>query len=172
MKNQTYIATIKERIGDYEHTSTILLDDTSDETLHRIAREERSSNPDDWDEDMNAYWFGDGVVFLPEVIRPISDDEKEIFLAAQQLTYPGAYQVNETMKLSDYYTMDIKWTDTGDEASGLIVCEYDCGSDDAPVKDDDVFFYGLSRDAAVADIGKPLSGNDYIITAVHGYMET
>ena len=87
-KQNTYIAKIKERIGDYEYTSTILLDDSTEETLHRIARGARDSKPDDWDKDMNAYWFGDGVVFLPEVIRSISDDEKELFLAAKALAQP------------------------------------------------------------------------------------
>ena len=67
-----YIVDYLQRIGDYEdrEKTVISLDSTPanlNELAHKLAREQRGSDLDDWDDSMGAYWFGDGVTFVPEI---------------------------------------------------------------------------------------------------------
>ena len=67
-----------------------------------------------------------------------------------------------------FYCADIKWVDNGD-ISTVRFSEYDNEPlDTDPFTDDEIFFYGISRDTAIADTGKK-TGNEFIFLSVGDY---
>jgi len=83
----TYRTTITERIGDYESTSDVVYTLGENEShlakLHELAREARDSKIENYDEYMNAYWFGDGITFVPAEGELI-DEVREFLLDASE----------------------------------------------------------------------------------------
>lgn len=69
--------------------------------------------------------------------------------------------------MSDFYCCDIRFPDDPDTLfEQMVFCEYDGLPDNSPVVDDDVFYYGLSRESAEQCIGQT-TGEDYIIERVY-----
>jgi len=67
--------------GEYEDNSVNLIEaeaDLTEEQLHDIARFERGSSKDDWDETCNFYWFDGYAVKLPDTIKPITKAEYDL----------------------------------------------------------------------------------------------
>ena len=80
-------ATMTTRYGDFEETNALIIEHTSEEELHTLAREERGSDESDWDEDMGGYWFDGYMVFLPVIHRGITQEEVDLFNQANNLKY-------------------------------------------------------------------------------------
>ena len=69
-----YLVNMMERMGDYEYPSNFVIarDKEIDEEVegHILARDNRDSGMDDWDEDMQGYWYdGVGITLLPEIVK-------------------------------------------------------------------------------------------------------
>ncbi len=63
-----------ERMGEYENSHNVMItlsdDINPEDEAHTIAKENRGSDDDDFDEmGGGCYWFGDGVTFIPELIE-------------------------------------------------------------------------------------------------------
>lgn len=66
-----YIYTLTERHGEYECPTvyvTALPDHTKiEDAAQEIAMENRSSSMEDYDEDMEAFWFDSSVTLVPDL---------------------------------------------------------------------------------------------------------
>jgi len=83
-----YRYALHERIGEYEniHNEIIKLSDSAniEAEEHRIAKENRGSNDDDYEESMGGYWFGDGVTEIPDFYE-ISKNHFDIIQRANRI---------------------------------------------------------------------------------------
>ena len=80
-----YVYELMERTGEYEYyhgSEVIALQDNEDKdkAAHKIAMENRCSDLDDYDSYMEAYWYGDGVTFVPT----LHEIDKDTFNRARE----------------------------------------------------------------------------------------
>ena len=87
-KTVGYLATILERFGVYESTSTVFLDSDDEKYLKEYTKIFRGSDDDDWDEEYEGYWFDGNLVFLPQIIRGLTQSERDLWETAQALESP------------------------------------------------------------------------------------
>jgi hypothetical protein len=80
-----YLSSILERFGEYESTTTVFLESKDPEFLKRYARDFRGSDEDDWDAEYEGYWFDGNLVFLPSIIRGITQHEQDIWSIGKAL---------------------------------------------------------------------------------------
>lgn len=80
-----YLASILERFGEYESTTTVFLESKDPEFLKRYTRDFRGADEDDWDAEYEGYWFDGNLVFLPSIIRGITQYEQDIWSIGKAL---------------------------------------------------------------------------------------
>lgn len=81
-EGKPYLFTIKSMYGEYhDYNYRLAYTSDPDATAHELAKEERGSSDDDWDESMNGYWFDGNCVALPSY-KELTPAQAEIWKMA------------------------------------------------------------------------------------------
>ena len=74
--------------------------------------------------------------------------------------------MNKINERSDYYLIDGYWINSGEAFDGYIMCNYEYFiPNDNGITDEDVFYYGMSRD--VAELNIESDTFDFVIIEVY-----
>ena len=82
-EGKPYLFSVITQFGEFEEYNKVLKYTNDPESeAHIIAKEERGSGDDDWDEKMNAYWFDGYAVHLPSY-KELTPAQAEIYKMAE-----------------------------------------------------------------------------------------